>query len=59
MTGSVRRAGPDPLVTEHHMIGQQVRQPGLLGQFEQRNQTSGGHQIPVVEHRRIRPPTMR
>src|SRR5664280_2394398 len=54
----VRRSGPDSFAAEHHVLVQQVREPGLFGQFHDRDQSGAGHQILVIEHGRAVTPGM-
>ena len=42
-----------------HMLVQQLRQPGLLGQFQHRHQPGARHQIHVIEHGDTTVPPMR
>jgi hypothetical protein len=48
----VRRAGLDPRRLDRHLLGDDLRQPGLLGQFDQRHQPRIRHEIVLVEAHR-------
>jgi hypothetical protein len=45
----VRRAGLDPRCRDRHLRVEDLRQPGLLGQPEQRHQSRVRHEIVLVE----------
>ena len=45
----VGRAGLDPRRLDRHLLGDDLRQPGLLGQPEQRHQPGMRHEIVLVE----------
>jgi hypothetical protein len=47
----VRRAGLDPRRRDRHLLGEDLRQPGLLGQPEQRHQSRMRHEVVLVEAR--------
>ena len=55
----VGRTGSDQLAGEVHMLAQQIRQTGLLGQFQHRDQPRARHQIHIIEHGDATIPTMR
>jgi hypothetical protein len=48
----VDRPGGHPCRRQIHMLGDQLRKPGLLSQFQHRHQPGSRHQIPFVKHRR-------
>jgi len=55
----VGRTGSDHLAGEPHMLVQQFRQAGLLGQFQHRDKPGARHQIHVIEHGGAAVPSMR
>jgi len=55
----VRRPGPDPLVSEPDVGIKQVRKPGPLRQFQDRDQPRVRHEILFIKHRAVRAPPMR
>jgi hypothetical protein len=57
--GRVRRTRLHQLAGEPHMLIQQLRQAGLLGQFQHRDQSSARHQIHIIEHGDTAVPPMR
>jgi len=49
----VRRSGPDSFAAEHHVPVKPVREPGLFGQFHDRDQPGAGPRILVIEQARL------
>ena len=54
-------ADPDLILgaRDVNLLGQQLRQPGLLGQRHHRHQPGARHEIVLIEHRRLRGEPMR